>query len=167
MSTTSTTYEQLLARYDALGPDHFADVLDGIATAVGASDDEIHRRSGISRQTINGMRAGRTPIRPDKLWPLASALDTDLEVFLISDPTEAVRAALAGRRYDRATRRFLPPGATGHGVEPRRSRARSRCTQPISSPPVLRIQRSRTAVGAHLPRGRAHGDGVVAMRHDT
>lgn len=103
----------MMERYQRMDPEHFNDVLDGIADALAMTDAEISQASGISRQTINGMRGGRARIKPDKLWPLASALGADVEVFFLPDVAEAVREALRGRDYNRAERRFGPPGNGG------------------------------------------------------
>lgn len=98
-----------MERYKRMDPEHFNDVLDGIADALQMTDAEISAASGVSRQTVNQMRGGRVRIKPDKLWPLASALGADVEVFFLDDVAEAVREVLRGRHYDRATRRFGPP----------------------------------------------------------
>lgn len=78
-------YRDVMERYQRMDPEHFNDVLDGIADALAMTDAEISEASGISRQTINGMRGGRARIKPDKLWPLASALGADVEVFFLPD----------------------------------------------------------------------------------
>lgn len=106
-------YQDLLERYQRIDPEHFGDVLNAIASALSMTDAEVSEGSGVSRQTINAMRGGRAPIRPDKLWPLASALGIEVEVFLIDDVAEAVREALVGRQYHRCGRRFGPPHYTG------------------------------------------------------
>lgn len=103
----------MMEGYQRMDPEHFNDVLDGIADALAMTDAEISQGSGISRQTINGMRGGRARIKPDKLWPLASALGADVEVFFLEDVAEAVREALRGRHYNRTERRFGPPGPPG------------------------------------------------------
>lgn len=124
----------MMERYQRMDPEHFNDVLDGIADALAMTDAEISQGSGISRQTINGMRGGRAKIRPDKLWPLASALGADVEVFFLPDVAEAVREALRGRHYNRAERRFGPPDALespgGRQGELSKRSDRQRCTAP-------------------------------------
>jgi transcriptional regulator with XRE-family HTH domain len=109
----------MMERYQRMDPEHFNDVLDGIADALAMTDAEISQGSGISRQTINGMRGGRARIRPDKLWPLASALGADVDVFFLPDVAEAVREALRGRHYNRTERRFGPPNGPDDDVRGR------------------------------------------------
>lgn len=103
-------YQEVVERYEQMVPGHVNDTLDAIATALRVTDGELHRRTGISRPTINGMRAGRVRIAPEKLWPLASALDVEVDVLLMDEVHEAVCMALRGRQYDRASRRFALAG---------------------------------------------------------
>lgn len=118
----------MMERYQRMDPSHFNDVLDGIADALSMTDGEISDGSGVSRQTINQMRGGKVRIRPDKLWPLASALGAEVDVFFIEDVAEAVREALRGRHYNREARRFGPPGDTGDGGESFRHVSGQQCT---------------------------------------
>lgn len=104
-----------MERYQRMEPEHFNDVLDGIADALAMTDAEISEGSGISRQTINGMRGGRARIKPDKLWPLASALGADVEVFFLPDVADAVRDSATWPRRGRGEgtgRRASVPSCT-------------------------------------------------------
>jgi transcriptional regulator with XRE-family HTH domain len=145
-----TDYHVTLARYEAVGPEHVADVVDAIADALSATDAEIAEATGrtISRQTINGMRGGRVRIRPDKLWPLAAALGVEVDNLLHPDVGEAVAEALKGRRYDRTARRFHLR-RTG---EPGTGRPRSRWTGPMASRCAPEQARTRFSVPVAVAR---------------
>lgn len=71
---------------------------DLLARMLGLTDGELHRRTGISRTTINNKRTGSSPVRPEDLWPLSDALDVDIDVLLLQ-PSEAA-SWLAENRPD-------------------------------------------------------------------
>lgn len=73
------SYQDVVRRYRNLPPGAVNATVDAIATALALTDEEIHLHTGISRPTINAMRCGRRAILPDRLWPIASALDVDVE----------------------------------------------------------------------------------------
>ena len=77
--------QQLDAIADRTQP---ARTFDLLVRMLRLNDRKIEDRSGISRQTINGKRSGASPIRARDLWPLADALDVDVEVLLLP-PSQA------------------------------------------------------------------------------
>jgi len=103
---TMISYQDVVRRYTSLPPGAVNATVDAIATALALTDEEIHLLTGISRPTINAMRCGRRPIPPGRLWPIASALDVEVEVLLTTAVDEAVCQAVRGRRWDQCARRF-------------------------------------------------------------
>lgn len=85
--------QQLDAIADRTQP---ARTFDLLVRMLKLNDRKIEARSGISRQTINGKRSGSSPIRARDLWPLADALDVDVEVLLLQ-PVEAARWLVENR----------------------------------------------------------------------
>lgn len=95
----STSYAEVARQLDAIADrNQPARTFDLLVRMLRLNDRKIEARSGISRQTINGKRSGASPIKARDLWPLADALDVEVDVLLLS-PSEAA-AWLVEHRAD-------------------------------------------------------------------
>lgn len=125
---------------------------DLLARMLGLTDGELHRRTGISRTTINNKRTGSSPVRPEDLWPLSDALGVDIEVLLLR-PSDAA-SWLAENRPDDLNLPEAPgkterPSASGDQDEHGRITHRPRAF-PCNHPVVPR-RHGRLGSRAHLP----------------
>lgn len=111
-TTRAARYSDVAAALEALPPDQTGRTLDLLARMLDLTDADMHRRTGgqISRATVNAKRKGRSPVRPEDLWPLADALTVDIDVLLMP-PAEAA-AWLAEYRPEELNQP-VAPGKTG------------------------------------------------------
>lgn len=93
---------------------------------LGLTDGEIHRRTGISRTTINNKRTGASPVRPEDLWPLSDALGVDIDTLLLR-PSDAARWLTEHRPE------LLDGVATGPGNDDRQHNGEQNGTSHLSS----------------------------------
>lgn len=148
----STSYAEVARQLDAIADrNQPARTFDLLVRMLRLNDRKIEARSGISRQTINGKRSGASPIKARDLWPLADALDVEVDVLLLS-PSEAA-AWLVEHRADDLNGQApgKPERANGsddqgeHGAITHRRRV-SPCKHPLD-----RHAKQRVASAAHLP----------------
>lgn len=92
-------YSEVRRSLEALeDPDRPGRVLDLLARILDLTDERISDLSGLSRQTINRKRKGKSPVRAEDLWPLADALGVPMEMFWMA-PWEAGKEVLEMRQY--------------------------------------------------------------------
>lgn len=89
---TTARYTEVASALRELPPRQLSRTLDLLARMRGYNDGQLWERTGrfVGRTTLNQKRSGRTPIHPRDLWPLAEALDVDVDVLLLP-PSEAAR----------------------------------------------------------------------------
>lgn len=116
MTSEANTFDAVAERLAALPPDQPGRVLDLLARMLDRTDTALHKRSGISRATINAKRTGSSPVRLQDLQPLARAVDAPVDVLLLR-PSEAARWLLDNHGDELDQRRELS-----------RRRPQSRCT---------------------------------------
>lgn len=121
MTSEANTFDAVAERLAALPPDQPGRVLDLLARMLDRTDTALHKRSGISRATINAKRTGSSPVRLQDLQPLARAVDAPVDVLLLR-PSEAARWLLDHHGEQLDQRRELG-----------RRRPQSRCTGPLRS----------------------------------
>lgn len=85
-TTRAARYSDVAATLEALPPDQTGRTLDLLARMLDLTDADMHRRTGgqMSRATVNAKRKGRSPVRPEDLWPLADALGVEIDVLLLA-----------------------------------------------------------------------------------
>lgn len=127
----NNTFSAVADKLATLPPGQPGQVLDLLARMLDRTDTALHKRSGISRATVNAKRTGRSPVRLEDLQPLARAIDAPIDVLLLR-PSEAARWLLDhhGEQLDQRP-------------EPGRRRPQSRCT-------ALATLRSTPAMGRFM-----------------
>ena len=95
----NSSYAEVARQLDAIADrNQPARTLDLLVRMLKLNDRKMEDRSGISRQTLNGKRSGASPIRARDLWPLADALEVEVDVLLM--PPSQAAAWLVQHRSD-------------------------------------------------------------------
>lgn len=132
------SYAEVARQLDAIADrTQPARTLDLLVRMLKLNDRKMEARSGISRTTLNGKRSGASPIRARDLWPLADALEVDVDVLLL--PPSQAATWLVEHQPERLDALESPGGRQG---EQSRGVSQQRCTAPTSPHRVFRTERA-------------------------